>query len=250
MDLLTNSEFLEFMESFKERYYLSVSEISRSHSKDFDSLVNSSFKMFSLDDICKDSKILKENLPKTIDGLFYKISPDGRLSIYLVEFKFFNMDGVYSNYSILNRLEYKLKKKNKQTLDYYSDKKFISDSLLGNFMKIKESFMDDVEFSLWLKPFETIFVALPILYEEYCLNNPEIDKKDFKHFLANVDINLSVVNRISYEKNVTEEKTYYHSILNALEYQYGRLVLANVINSYKIDVAKNFKTYIQNEGLS
>ena len=92
-----NQLFIDFLKSFNEGVYRNhkfldtITEISRRESGDRKPLVENKKVMYSLDDIAKGSKILRDNLPKTTDALYYKEDGD-KLSLILIEFKFHNLD--------------------------------------------------------------------------------------------------------------------------------------------------------------
>jgi len=88
MDELTNKEFIKFIESH-EKFHKSITEISKN--KFGESLIENDFEMYSLDEMCWDCNLL-ENTPKTTDALYYKQHNDGKLSLYLIEFKFHNFN--------------------------------------------------------------------------------------------------------------------------------------------------------------
>ena len=58
MSTITNDKFIEFIESYSNnnKYFDTITEISRSKTGPKDPLIRNDFKMFSLDDICADSK--------------------------------------------------------------------------------------------------------------------------------------------------------------------------------------------------
>ena len=98
MSNLQNESFKKFLKSFNEgeyknhKYYDTITEISRKGSGNREPLIINKKEMYSLDDIAKGSKSLKGNLPKTTDALCYKEDDNGKLSLYLIEFKFHNLD--------------------------------------------------------------------------------------------------------------------------------------------------------------
>jgi hypothetical protein len=233
-------DFESFIHSFDDEYLIPVSEISRSHTGTMDQLVSNPIPMYSLDDICKHSPKLSENLPKTTDALYYRID-DGRLVLFLIEFKFFNMDGSDSNYVLLDAMSKNLKSKNRAR-DEFSEK-CISDTMLKKFENIKEDFVDNVEVSLRLKPYETLMVALPMLYEEYSQKSGA--SKEFRMFLEDVEVQLYVfVNKVSQIKNVSSQRAFPHSIRNALKHQYFRLKSAEIINFWNIKEAGKFDSFV------
>ena len=240
---MDNDDFIKFLKNFDDSFLMPVSEISRSHSGNRDILIHNSIEMYSLDDICKESRMLKSNLPKTTDALWYKVE-DGKLTLYIIEFKFFNIDSDDSSYRYLNVIYEKLKSLNRP-IDHYSDEKIISDSFLEHFVKIKDNFVDSVEVSLRLKPYETLMIALPLLFKEY---NGDI--KEFKHYLEDIDVKLYVfVNRVASNRNISAERSYIHSINNALNSQYFRLKQADLITYFSIRAAHQFSEFLRRENL-
>ena len=98
MSEITNDKFIDFLNTFNDReyrnnkFYDTITEISRKKSGNQDALIENDFRMYSLDDIAEGSDVLSLNLPKTTDALFYKENPDGTLSLFFIEFKFHNLD--------------------------------------------------------------------------------------------------------------------------------------------------------------
>lgn len=245
---MDNQDFVNFLNSYNENYLIPVSRISKSFTTQGDSLIENQFKMYSLDDICKDCSILKSNLPKTTDAIAYKIEESGEITFYIIEFKFFNMDSNRSSYVLLETIHNSLKKKN-MAVDK-SDNKLISNSLLKKYELVKRNFVDSVEFSLRLKPFETIMIALPILYEDYCSNLRDCSKKDFRNFLNNINIKLVIfVNKTAPHTDIVNDRYKVHSITNALKHQYDRLKIADVICEWQIKAAHQFDEFIMSEEL-
>ena len=68
-------KFIDFLKSFddksfnNQKFYDTITEISRKKSGKQDSLIENDFLMYSLDDIAKGSRELNSNLPKTADAL-------------------------------------------------------------------------------------------------------------------------------------------------------------------------------------
>lgn len=238
-------DFIEFIHSFDDKFLQPASEISRSHSGRKDVLVRENTRMYSLDDICKESKLLHKNLPKTCDAIQYVLD-DGDLKLFLVEFKYFNIDGDNSNYLNLNAIYEVLNKKN-HPRDKYSEK-CISDNLLKLFEDVRDDFVDSVEVSLRLKPYETLMVALPLLYREY--SNDNASAGDFRVFMENVNVKLCVVvHRISKIRNISSDRMRVHSIRNALNAQYQRLRNADIISGYEIIISDNFDKFLHENHL-
>lgn len=228
MDPLTNDDFIEFLKSFRDDYFFRITEISKPRNSNR-SLVYHNFRMYSFDDMCKKYQIIKDNLPKSMDALHYEIDENGKLTLYIIEFKTFNMEDNKSTYTQIEALHKTFKKLNKRTCDY-SDKPFVTDKTLENFEDIKEHFVDSIEFDLIMKPIETLFVAIPWIYDEYCKDNPQITKKDIRSYLNGIDIKLFVfIKRYAPNVNVSADRWSAHYIDNKLKSVYHRLYLSNVI---------------------
>jgi hypothetical protein len=234
---VNNDDFVKFIHSFDDEFLIPASEISRSHSGKQECLVDNDIPMYSFDDICKNSPKLSKNLPKSTDALYYRLDGD-RLTLYIIEFKFFNMDGFTSNYLLLDAVH-----------DQLQTSGCVSDNLLNAFEKIRDNFVDSVEFSLRLKPFETLMIALPKLYEEYSSDN--VSPKDFRTFLEDVDVKFIVfVHKINDIRNISSERSFPHSISNSLKSQYSRLKHAEIISGWDILEASQFDEFINRNNLA
>ena len=182
MEALTNKEFKDFIKSH-DKFYKDITEISMS---DFgESLIENDFKMYSLDEMCWDCKLLEEDTPKTTDALWFKESLDGKITLYIIEFKFHN----FNNPNAKDMLEIMARDVNDSELE---DKyKCLSDKFKNNLRKIKNYYGDEVEFSLILKPIESLSIVIPTLYEQYCIDKG-IPQKDIRSFLDNIEKRLIV----------------------------------------------------------
>ena len=250
MSQLENSEFIEFINHFRD-YIFKITEISKPEDSDR-SLVYNNFKMFSFDDMCKKYQIMEDNLPKTMDAIHYEIDENDNLTLYIIEFKTFNMEDKKSTYTQLEALHNKFKKLNKRSCEY-SDEKFVSNKTLENFEDIKEHFVDSIEFDLIIKPIETLFVALPWLYDEYCNEKEGVTKRDFRSFLNSIDIKLVVfINRYAPNTNVSADRWSGHHIDNKLKSVYNRWYLSHVIaeDEERIFSRDRFPFFIKKENLT
>lgn len=252
MNQLTNDDFIEFLNSFKDDYFLSVTEISRAKTNQKQPLIRNDHKMFSFDDMCKKYEIIRNHLPKTMDAIEYKIDDNGKLTLYLIEFKNFSMENENSTYKLIKAMHRNLKKKNEQEIYKYSNETIISDKFLRQFEVIENHFVDSIEFDLKMKPIETIFVALPWLYEQYCKDNGVV-KKDFRKYLENIDIRLIVfINRYCPHENISANRLSAHKIDNAIKEQYKRLCLAGIISedNERILSKDRFTYFLKKENLN
>ncbi len=234
MEPLTNREFKNFIKSHEE-FYKDITEISKN--KFGKSLIENSFKMYSLDEMCWDCELLEEFTPKTTDALWYKESLDGKITLYIIEFKFHNFDNPNA----------------KDMLKIMTEdvKKFdcVSDKFKKNMNKVKKYYGDDVEFGLILKPIESLSVVIPTLYEQYCIDN-DIDPKDIRKFLDKVEKKLIVfISQYDDKKKHNKSKQRVQSMGGALENNYNRLRMGNIIDYHIIYPSFKFSYFLSDERL-
>lgn len=167
------------------KYYDTITEISWPKNKNGETdrnkkpLIENKFKMLSLDDICKDCSIFdKDNLPSTTDALWYNLTDEDNLILYFIEFKWHNLDN-QKNQQMMEDTFLKLERGTKITPD-----------MKDKFKKLYQSYSDeDVSFKLRLKPFESLFIVLPTLFEDYC-NKKNHDYIDLHDFLKDCEIKV------------------------------------------------------------
>ena len=234
METLTNREFINFIKSH-ERFYENITEISMS---DFgESLITNDFKMYSLDEMCWDCNLLKENTPKTTDALWYRESLDGKLTLYIIEFKFHN----FNNPNARDMLEIMAKDVKKYDC--------VSKKFKKNLGKIKNYYGDEVEFSLILKPIESLTVVIPALYEQYCIDN-DLPIKDIRTFLDNVEKKLIVfVSHYDDKRKHNKSKQRVQTMDVGVENNYRRLEKGNIIDYHKIYPSFKFSYFLSYERL-
>ena len=244
-----NEEFIKFIKSFDKgsyknhKFYESITEISRKHSGKRESLIVNDFELYSLDDIKDGSRNLQTNPPKTTDALYYKEN-DGKLSLYLIEFKFHNLDDpdakdllnafVDEIFSSDNKNKYRcLSKNNKKDLK-----------------KIRNYYGDDVSNTLVLKPIETIKVVLPSLYDEYCKNNCSAEKINIEEYLNSIEKKYFVfVSTYTENGKFNRHKEKLESQSTGLEKYFDRLKFGKIINHYEIWPSCDFEYFLKSEGL-
>ena len=186
MKQMTNDEFKDFIESFKKgkyenhRFYDRVTELSKSDEERKDPLIKHPIKMYALDWIVRASgKWIGDKRPKTTDALYINNDEYGNLSLHIIEFKFISYTGYKTKMkNLFSRVE---DLHNNNNINCF-DKTFYED-----FEDITKRYKDPIAHSLQMKPFEAIFIVLPYLYDEYCDNNPKIEKKDIRDYLNNID---------------------------------------------------------------
>ena len=239
MGELTNQEFIDFIKSHK-KFYKDVTEISKN---DYGEplIPNNDFKMYSLDEMCWDCELLEDNTPKTTDALFYKQNPNGRLSLYLIEFKFHN----FNDPNAKDMLELISKKVNDKKLrDKY---KCISPKYKKYLKKINNYYGDDVEFGLILKPIESLNVVIPALYEQYCLDNG-CPQKDIRRYLENVEKKVIVfVSHYDDNSEPDKPKERLQTMDVGLEENYERLEQGKIIDYHKIYARYQFNYFLLSE---
>ena len=245
MSEINNSTFIEFLNNFNDKmygnnkFYDTITEISRKKSGKQDALIENNFLMYSLDDIAKGSQILSSNLPKTTDAFYYKEKDDGRLSLYFIEFKFHNLDDPNAEDLLENLVDemYAEPKKLKCVKKYKKD-----------LNKIKQYYGDDVKHTLILKPIESIKVALPKLYAEF---DPDIDEKDIEDFIDNAEKKLYVfVSTYTENGKYNRHKERMESMSTGLEMHFERLISGNIIDDYEICPRSSFDDFLDGEKLN
>lgn len=277
MTSISNDDFIAFLDLYtvNPKYYDTVTEISWPKKPNGDTdrskepLINNGFKMLSLDDICREcSKFNKNNLPSTTDALWYNINDEGKLVLYFIEFKWHNLDA-QKNQKILDETFLALEKGTQITTD-----------MKNKFKKIRKSYVDeDVTFKLRLKPFESLFIVLPKLFEDYCENEGK-DSMGLHEFLVNCEIkvysfvstytkpkepskknkNKSMKIEINQSKKSKRNKSHMRSdfnrtigpkgsIGNTVRQQYKRLELSPFIDFADVFPKSSFDIFLETEGL-
>ena len=238
MDDLTNKEFIEFIKSH-EKFFKSITEISMN---DYDEpLIENDFKMYSLDEMCWDCKLL-EKAPTTTDALYYKEHNDGKLSLYLIEFKFHN----FNSPNAKDMLELISKDVNADGNKYNC----LSNTYKKYLRKINNYYGDEVLFKLVLKPIESLNIVIPALYEQYCLDN-DYPIKDIRKFLENVEKKLIIfVSHYDDNPHRNKSKQRLQSMDIGLKNNYDRLEQGKLINSYEIYARYQFNYFLLTERIS
>lgn len=234
-DLIKFSDFLDY---FREDYGRPSSEISMPKPDENDltdelliPLVTSDYIMLDFDSMCKDANFYPKknkrecNRPSTIDALYYRFLNEDKLELSLVEFKSFDFswdkDRDYN--ASLNKVLNKLKE---IELDDYTQKG------VDRLNSIRDIYDNTIEFSLRLKPYESLFVVLPKLYDEYCQKkNIPLDEKIDLYTLFKGDsciIKLFIVGKRNNDLN----KAYLGKLGGLLEKQYQRLDYVNVLTPH------------------
>lgn len=260
MGNLTNKDFIDFIESYKDNrlFYNSVYEISKSNSGA--SLIKNSFKMFSLDEIVKESGAFGKNIPKTTDALWYKEDEEtGEFTLYIIEFKFYNIMNSYKS-----KLRFVLNKF-KEIDDVYKDLGMVNQFFNDDFLDFADSLnlrlADNVHCSLKLKPIETLNHALPELYKHYCGLDDDRDAEDFKNFLNRITKKFYVfLIEGSYISEAHERELYFNGKRNKskqrahvngfpLHQQFIRYKRSHIIDDYKIEGRYDFDNFLKTEKL-
>lgn len=196
MEKLTDVDFRKFIEYYKDKTYEdeyhqihkchdSITELSKSDTYQADPLIIHSQEMYGLDWIVKSSKKLSKKPPKSTDALFFREDENGNPSLHIIEFKFLGKKSYRDKINILwSDIRRKLPC---DDCDIDDDEECFDDFFVSDFKLIKKNFKDPIEVSLQLKPYEVIYITLPMLYEEYCSENPDVDKKDINSYLNSID---------------------------------------------------------------
>lgn len=238
-------KFDKFLSSY-DKYYQPVSEISMpcvNHDKNCPSikqkeceskskvpLVSSDFMMYSFDDICRDTKTIDIcNLPSTCDALYLD---KNRKVLYFIEFKGVRIDSS-SQREELQRVLYHLNKDHKCYEKYYDRLK-----------RVYGKYGDEVAFKLRLKPFETLNLAIPNVYKDYCNKNgiKEEDMIDINKFLFNIK-KVYIVVAISDKQNPAADRACSYRFL--LRKPFDRLRELGLFDIVEIMDHNEFKFFLE-----
>lgn len=223
-------KFAEFLDSYKQNYAKPSRDISLPHQKSNQTgrpLVSSNYAMLDFDEMCRNANFYPKkdsNRPSTTDAIYYRIPDENNIELFLVEFKTFSFTWEQKRYynSAVNKVKKRLNKCG-QTTD--------SQKGLDMLENIKDKLGNRIEFSLRLKPYESLFVVLPKLYEEYCDKEgiPESERLNLYDLFRSdlFTIKLFVVGK-RYGNDPT--KAYNTKLGNTLEKQFKRLDLVNVLS--------------------
>lgn len=180
--------FIDFLGSYS-RFYLPSREIAEN--KFGETILpagQGDFRMYALDEICHSCKIFREGkflfTPKTTDAIWYK-KVNGMFYIFLIEFK---GDFLFRNSSKCSLIELadNLKAKNEHLNDELKSELKTANWLIGRYS-------DRMLNGLAAKPLETVTVALPLIYEDYLGNNPDVQDINIRSFLDSSRIIYRVI---------------------------------------------------------
>lgn len=266
MTSFTDDDFDKFLKSFNNEIYEdydhnvhkcydSLKELSKSDSEPKDSMISDLSKMYGLDwmvksaDKWKDTsprcqnnvKACRHKFPKSTDALFFK-SDDSEL--HIIEFKYIPEQ---TNKTKLENLYNKIIEKNNQYINQSEDSYFPStprcfdEDFVKDFKCIQHDYIDNIEYSLQLKPYEAIFIALPGLYDEYCNKNNKT-KKDIRGYLANIDkyywvcIDGGITNS---ENNLHLQALSFQKYLNRLEPDVFKQACAKTKKEFEVNLQED-----------
>ena len=198
MSALTDREFLDFLESYKfldndtenPRYYNVITELSRSNPTSGNGrplIENDDIKMYNLDNMKHDSKFFKGSFPKSTDAIYCKTDGEGNIqTIYFIEFKGHDFTEPNAKNKVAG-LRKEMDNRRNELVKGTDNKKCFKSCMFNILDDVIDEYADTLEFSLQLKPMETITMTLPILYQEYCYNNPNVEFKNIYEFLSTHD---------------------------------------------------------------
>lgn len=219
-------KFSEFLDYYKQKYARPIRDISLPKQTG-NPLVSSNYIMLDFDAMCRDANFYPKkdlNRPSTTDAIYYRIPNENNIELSLVEFKTFSFTWEHKLYynSAVNKVKRRLHRCGQTTE---------SQKGLDMLENIKDKLGNTIEFSLKLKPYDSLFVVLPKLYEEYC-NKESIPKSEridlyylFKSDLCT--IKLFIVGK-RYRNDPT--KAYNTKLGSTLEKQFKRLDFVNVLS--------------------
>ena len=254
---ITNEEFIKFIEKYlkKNKYFDKITEISRSKTGAKDSLIENDFEMISLDDICFDL-FSGDNRPRTTDALWYK-EEKGKLTLYIIEFKFYDILTSISKSTINTLCKQVNDMNNRYRITSGGEKKkMFNQKFFDDFEKVKSHFGDTAEFSLKMKPIETLIYVLPELYKDYKGHGDEKDADKCRNFLKEIEkkyylflIRGSSNARYLHANKRNESRERNFARGSGLHKQLVRFKNAKIIDGYDIKSRKEFDTFLRQEHL-
>ena len=280
MSNISNQEFIDFILSYSsnDKYFNTITEISRTGNGDRTPLIRNKFKMISLDDICQNSKAFGYNFPKTADALWYK-EDNGKFTLYIIEFKFYDLDSAMNRNNVKQLREH-VERKNKEYFeDNFSSRYLFGKNFFNTFLKVEKSFENSIDAHLKLKPVDTLLDVLPNLYKEYCGFDDEEDAEDCREFFKSIEIKFYVflmkssefdlkahneyvkrkMEEDKYSKNRNHKgrsrgrfnpsRTRISANASKLHLQFLRYKHANLFDDYKILANDQFSSFLKVEGL-
>ena len=256
MTNITNEDFINFFERYlkKNKYIEKITEISRSKTGDKDPLIENDFKMISLDDICFDL-FPEDNLPRTTDAIWYK-EENGKLTLYLIEFKFHDILTSVSKSTVITLCKQVNDMNNRYRITSNGErKKMFNQKFFNDFEKVKNHFGDTAEFSLKMKPIETLSYVLPELYKDYKGHNDERDANNCRDFLNSIEKKYYLFlirgssNARYLDKRHNDSRDRNYAKGSGLHKQLVRFKHANIIDGYEIKSKKEFDAFLREEHL-
>lgn len=220
-------------------------------------------------------------LPKTTDTLFFK-EDDGNLILYLMEFKFMNLDNsTIQAHELFNKFKNEYKNNKNFNDDLYNnfmdiieyefefedikDSEFIARRLFDEFKfeyeknqtfneekyfkyfeKIFYTYEDGNLVNIIFKIIETLNIVIPELYEKYCIKN-NLQIKDIREYLRNIDKRFILFLGSTYSNNHTRLRI--QSKNQYLNVQLEKLVKGKIIDDYKISPHYEFEYFLKYENL-
>lgn len=166
------------------------------------------------------------NQPSTVDGIYYRVINNHEMELFLIEFKsfYFNWDTMGDYNASLDKILYNLSSAN-------INEEFVTG--INRLNSIKNYLGNTIEFSLRLKPFESLFIVLPKIYEEYCdsINIDLNDRLDLYSFFkgSSCTIKLIIVGKSG---NNDPSKDYLGILGSKLNKQYERLDFVNILTAH------------------
>ena len=252
--------FIEFIQSFDE-YLQPLSEISANYKSP---VVDAEIKMYNFDKICQNTKSFREikNYSRTTDAFYYKIKKNGELKLYFIEFKGDYLEKYTKEKDMKSfaRFFKKCKKQlpsKEQVSDYeelFNEHQthiygiLFSDHQCDNIRYIRNKFSDSLMESLELKPLESIFVALPVIYKDY-IKEHNTEEINIKKFLESCEKEIWVVALYDNRPKANLQSKRSGSYHKKIETQYDRLKMAKVFDNYAIEDSYSCKIRLIRENL-
>lgn len=183
MEILTFCKNTENFYKHNKNTFDTIDNVSKSDNKKGSLINNHNYWLFNFDNICYNVCIKKNghhnSHPASYDGLYYKFDKS-HLSLFFIEFK---------NHPI-NSIDYKKKLKiihnelKNNSCDEIKGGCPLNENLFSSLKKIQERYEDEIICNLKIKTTETLFIALPLIFNFFAEKSEITYKMDLDSFIS------------------------------------------------------------------
>ena len=197
-------DFIEYYSSYHKPAYI-ISKNDKGEPLLNNKKGKNQFRLYDLDKICASCSIFRQGdvlfTPKTTDALWFKKHPNGDFYIFLIEFKGHNLSNKSNKCELVEYLDTLNQRKKDNPNDPYAG---MDASIIK---QIIQKYSDKMLNGLALKPLETITIALPLIYQDYCSKN-DVESFDIVGFLRKSKIIYRVVCALEDQDDCVSENSF------------------------------------------